>query len=441
MPLCAQNTVLASGGDDLVTLNSGFVEAVRAVPGKAHPPEVVWTEWPIFLLQDQLHCLYKHHPEEFRRRFLGGQEKSVLSGYWGALRDDDPRLAHHPVKYQDEWRRRTIPGRLHGDAVPYGKSRSASVTVNNVSSMLAEGDSLDCLNLWWWLPKAIACKGVACEGEEQNTFNRFWKVAIWDLLCCLRGEFLPFDWDNKIIGPGHPRYGKVGRIMDDMLFAILQVTNDTEHNANFLRLQNWQHLCPCNWCPASSERDSIMPYSDFSEDSAWIPLQVTVDDWIQEPIEHPLWEAWCLIGITLFSLCLDILHILDLGVLQYFLGSAIWTLVHESNLGGTFHERCEHVWRLLCEAHEALGTNYRERLQKDDFWGIFGRQVGPHPGKFPELSGKAARTRHALPAVLKVAERMHAEQHLNKTEHVLRLKALRKITEFYAIVMAGGFMI
>ena len=76
-----------------------------------------------------------------------------------------------------------------------------------------------------------------------------------------------------------------------------------------------------------------------------------------------------------------------------------------------------------------------------DFWGVFGWQVGPNPGKFPELSGKAARTRHALPAVLKVAERMHAEQHLNKTEHVLRLKALRKITEFYAIVMAGGFMI
>ena len=226
--------------------------------------------------------------------------------------------------------------------------------------------------------------------------------------------------------------------MDDMLFAILQVTNDTEHNANFLNLQNWQHRRPCNWCPASGERDSIMPYSDFSEDSAWIPLQVKVDDWIQEPIAHPLWEAWCLIGITLFSLCLDILHILDLGVLQYFLGSAIWTLVHESSLGGTFHERGEHVWRLLREAQVALGTNYRERLQKEDFWAVFGRQVGPSPGKFPELSGKAARTRHALPAVLKVAERMHAEQHLNKEEHVLRLRALRSITEFYAIVMAGG---
>ena len=246
------------GGNDLVTLmiNSGFVEAVRAVPGKAHPPKVEWTEWPIFLLQDQLHSLYKNHPDEFRRRFLGGCEKSVLSRYWGALRDDDPRLAHHPVTHEDEWRSRTIPGRLHGDGVPYAKGRSASVTVNNVSSMLAEGDSLDCLNLWWWIPKPIVCKTAS-----HDTVKRLWKVAIWDLLCCLRGEFLPYDWDNNVIGPGHPRHGKVGRIMDDMLFAILQVTNDTEHNANFLNLQNWQHRCPCNWCPASTERGSSMPLS------------------------------------------------------------------------------------------------------------------------------------------------------------------------------------
>ena len=151
-------------------------------------------------MQDTLHCLHRHHPEEFRRRFLGSQDDSVLSRYWGALRDDDPRLAHHPVTCQADWRKRAIPGRLHGDGVPYGKSKIANMCVNNVSSVLSDGDSLDCLNLWWWLPKAIACSRAV---HGCDSFGILWKVAIWDLLCCLHGEFLPYDWEGRAIGPGH----------------------------------------------------------------------------------------------------------------------------------------------------------------------------------------------------------------------------------------------
>ena len=229
--------------------------------------------------------------------------------------------------------------------------------------------------------------------------------------------------------------------MADLILAILQATNDTEHNANFLNLQHWQNLCPCNWCPASAVKDSLMPWSDFGADSRWMPLCVTVEDWIADPTKHPLWQAWPLIGITIFSLCLDILHILDLGVLQYFLGSTLWTLVHESGLPGSFHQRAAHVWELICHAHKALGTDYRERLTREDFYGVFGSQVGPTPSSFPELSGKAARTRHALPAVLKAVEQVHAAQHLHLAEHVLRLEALRMLVEFYAIVMAGGHVL
>ena len=241
-----------------------------------------------------------------------------------------------------------------------------------------------------------------------------------------------------LIGPGHTRHGKRGRIMADLVLAVIQVTNDTEHNANFLNLQHWQSLCPCNWCPASAVKDSPMPWSDFGADSRWMPLCVTVEDWIADPTDHPLWQAWALIRITIFSLCLDILHILDLGVLQYFLGSTLWTLVHESGLPGSFHQRAAHVWELICHAHTALGTDYRERLTREDFYAVFGSQVGPTPSSFPELGGKAARTRHALPAVLKAVEQVHAAQHLHLAEHVLRLEALRMLVEFYAIVRAGG---
>ena len=294
-----------------------------------HPPEVVWGDWPIFLLQDLLHCLHTHHPDEFRRRFLGGQDDSVLERYWGALRADDPRLANHPVTRQFGWRQCSIPGRLHGDGVPYGKGKLANMIVNNVSSVLSTGASIDCLNLWWWFPKAIACI-QAIHGCD--SWGRFWKAGIWDLLCCLRGEFLPFDWDGQTISEGHPRFGKKGRIMGKYTMAIMQATNDTEHNVNFLNMRHWGCTSPCNWCQASGSRESSMPYSDFENDSEWMALQTTVEGWLANPIDHPLWQAQHLMGITIWCVCLDILHVLDLGVLQYF---------------------------------------YRERLTKDDFVGVF----------------------------------------------------------------------
>ena len=49
------------------------------------------------------------------------------------------------------------------------------------------------------------------------------------------------------------------------------------------------------------------------------------DEWEENVTPHPLWQAYPLIGLTIFSICLDILHVLDLGVLQYFLGSVVWT--------------------------------------------------------------------------------------------------------------------
>ena len=76
----------------------------------------------------------------------------------------------------------------------------------NISSTLSTGDTLDTLNLWFWMPKDLITDG---------TMERVWKYAIWDLLCCARGEFLPYDWDGNIIQARsyHPRQMRTGRIM------------------------------------------------------------------------------------------------------------------------------------------------------------------------------------------------------------------------------------
>ena len=145
-----------------------------------HPPKVVYGNWPIFLMQDVLHWSYHHSKDEFFRRWIGSAELSTLRQYWMCFRADDPRLIDHPVTFIHGWQEIAIPGRFHADGVPYGKSRSASADVANISSPLSTGDTLDTLNLWWWMPKDLITNG---------TMERVWKYAIWDISVVLEANF------------------------------------------------------------------------------------------------------------------------------------------------------------------------------------------------------------------------------------------------------------
>ncbi len=285
---------------------------VPVLDRKQSPPKVLYVDWPIFLLQDLLHWLYTFNMPEFQRRFIGSSDHSALRNYWQAFHDDDPRLLEHPVRCNPDWMDIAVPGRVHADGVPYGKGKLASADVANVSSILAAGDTMDTLNLWWWLPKSV------CTNLKQHgvcTRRRLWKAAVWDLICCLRGEFLPWDWYtylNELIGaygcelarrlcliagiaklcighamcgpwcnyvymerksyrdgvdissvPAHPRRGKIGRIMGRLVFAVIQAVADTEYHANQWGLKHWQNKFPCDFCWADAVEGSAYNFSDF----------------------------------------------------------------------------------------------------------------------------------------------------------------------------------
>ena len=192
--------------------------------------------------------------------------------------------------------------------MPFGKGRLASAEVANISSPLSTGDTLDTLNLWFWMPKELITKG---------TMERVWQYGNWDLTCCARGEFLPFDWDGNMIQKisDHPRRMCTGRIAGPHVLAMHQVTADTEYHANHMGLKHWQNLHPCDFCPADAIEGSAYNYSDFGPDSKWMQEQVTRDEWVQNVTPYPLRQACPLIGFSIFSIGLDILHVVDLGVL------------------------------------------------------------------------------------------------------------------------------
>ena len=89
-----------------------------------------------------------------------------------SFRTDDPRLIDHPVTFIHEWQAIAIPARVHADGVPFGKSR-INAEVANISSPLATGDTLDTLNLWFWMPKDLITKGTTqCVSDSYNDSER-----------------------------------------------------------------------------------------------------------------------------------------------------------------------------------------------------------------------------------------------------------------------------
>ena len=138
-----------------------------------HPPTTVYREWPIFLMQDLLHWSYHHNRSEFFR-LVGSTDLSALRKYWMSFRADDPRLIDHPVTFIHEWQAIAIPAGVHGDGVPFGKSR-INAEVANISSPLATGDTFGRdLNKSQLEQALIAAHAKQKFREPVQSDDRFW---------------------------------------------------------------------------------------------------------------------------------------------------------------------------------------------------------------------------------------------------------------------------
>ena len=160
----------------------------------------------------------------------------------------------------------------------------------------------------------------------------------------------------------------------------------------------------------------------------------TPADWQNALPQHRLWLAHTLIGVTLFCICLDILHVVDLGVAAYYLGSCIWQMVHDNGLAGTFQHRVDSAFALLQESYDALGIDHSARIDHCTFLHVFGTQTGPRPSEYPRLGGKAAQNRHCVPALLRAVRILHERHGLTGVAHVHCLEGLELLSHFYDLI-------
>ena len=112
---------------------------------------------------------------------------------------------------------------------------------------------------------------------------------------------------------------------------------------------------------------------------------------------HPLQDTS--VGSQLVFVCLDILHILDLGVCQHICGSVLFLMVWDTALQGDLEQRMQTVWHRLLYAYENVGAVAGERLAHASFWNIFAKSKTRLPTGFVSLHSKAAVCRHTVPAL------------------------------------------
>ena len=96
---------------------------------------------------------------------------------------------------------------------------------------------------------------------------------------------------------------------------------------------------------------------------------MTLSEWKAQPDvnphNHPIWD---LPGINLFSVNLDCLHIVCLGVAKKALGGAMWALVEpqgplKARLGRTIEQNIEFLMSLLAAAYKDLDVPHEAHLK------------------------------------------------------------------------------
>ena len=84
-------------GPCLIQAYRGLTELVEVRPIRSGlQPKVQWLWWPLHLAQDRLHWLYTKCHKEFVTCILGSA--AAVQEFWSGMRDDDPRLAQHPLR-------------------------------------------------------------------------------------------------------------------------------------------------------------------------------------------------------------------------------------------------------------------------------------------------------------------------------------------------------
>ena len=137
-----------------------------------------------------------------------------------------------------------------------------------------------------------------------------------------------------------------------------------------------------------------MPWTDVRDNAAWASAVLTDRQWrAVMPKLHPVFLILC---ICLWSVRVDILHTISLGVAQEVVGCVLYLLVYHM-LPGTPAENKNAVWGHIREYYRISGA--KTQIRKLTF-SMFLPKVGAPHAHFPSATTKGKETQHLAEACL-----------------------------------------
>eukprot|EP00969_Alexandrium_andersonii_P259417 11471375-Alexandrium_andersonii.AAC.1 len=82
-------------------------------------------DFPILLPHELMAAMHSKYPIAFQDYVLG--EDNAIAEFWASVKPNDPRLIDHPVVNTPGYESLTVPLRLHGDGVPFGRADGHSL--------------------------------------------------------------------------------------------------------------------------------------------------------------------------------------------------------------------------------------------------------------------------------------------------------------------------
>jgi hypothetical protein len=334
--------------------------------------------------------MFNSYYSSFCEKICANREQ--ISEFWRSQRGS-PRMQGHPVTSRTGYMRRCIPIRLHGDGVPVtgvGKSWSKCADVYSWCSVFATGPTIS-FNFYIW----AVFKTVQSKAFNRNTKAVFWQILVWSLQWAWLGLWPDKNWD----GSAFTRREDIDRALtplagpdDDFFFLCLWgLLGDLEYFYTEYGLQNYNSGDPCNKCPATNIRGGMCVNEFRREHCEWMRKLYTKRQWQTSVYNtHPIFK---LPGVTILSVCADLMHCKHLGTDAYFYGSVLFVLCYYM-LPGTPQQNIEIVWAKIRCNYKAGGCRYTNMLLS-----MFSSVANPELS-MPCLKGRAIEVRDIGPPLL-----------------------------------------
>ena len=164
--------------------------------------------------------------------------------------------------------------------------------------------------------------------KVESTKKRMWEVIAWSLAALWRGVHPECDWDGHQ-WPASSSEANLAMtrtsLAGDHFGVLWSIKGDLDWYAKALALPSYNSNRPCPYCPCDKTAGARMHPLAFNRGAAWMGMVYSPQQWrSKNPGMHVLFKTFSF--LSCHNVEADELHVLHLGVGQYFLGSVLWLL-------------------------------------------------------------------------------------------------------------------